>query len=285
MNEQAFLAAIAADPRDWTTRLVYADYLEERGEPDRAAAVRILRYLDDPHFWGFPESVNRALGLPAGSCETANPEPPAGRGQHTEETLAGWVKANRAALERGARRRLQLDGWLDQARAGNVEALLAHPLTRQLLANLVEGKGRPRWEKSISDYCPSRKAVAAAKALMAARLSRRAAAASANLRPAAGRIGAEYLRRLRVRAMTMGETYHREVRALYRSKYAEVVYGRGGSEIEDRERYSKKWHRQYGPARCCCAGARLDSETAPTCVILENFRGTEVARLPLKEGV
>jgi uncharacterized protein (TIGR02996 family) len=39
VNESAFLDALAADPSDHTTRLVYADWLEERGDP-RAAYVR-----------------------------------------------------------------------------------------------------------------------------------------------------------------------------------------------------------------------------------------------------
>ncbi len=37
----AFMAAIVADPDDDTVRLVAADYLEEHGDPDRAAFIRI----------------------------------------------------------------------------------------------------------------------------------------------------------------------------------------------------------------------------------------------------
>lgn len=37
----AFLAAISADPDDDTARLVAADFLEENGDPDRAAFVRV----------------------------------------------------------------------------------------------------------------------------------------------------------------------------------------------------------------------------------------------------
>ncbi len=37
----AFMAAILADPDDDTVRLVAADFLEENGDPDRAAFVRI----------------------------------------------------------------------------------------------------------------------------------------------------------------------------------------------------------------------------------------------------
>lgn len=42
MNEEnAFLAAIIAQPDDTTTRLVFADWLEEHGDPDRAAFIRL----------------------------------------------------------------------------------------------------------------------------------------------------------------------------------------------------------------------------------------------------
>lgn len=40
-TEEAFLESIRANPRDDTTRLVYADWLEERGDP-RAAYLRVL---------------------------------------------------------------------------------------------------------------------------------------------------------------------------------------------------------------------------------------------------
>src|SRR5438874_7799921 len=33
MNESTFLAAILAAPHDWAPRLVFADWLEERGDP------------------------------------------------------------------------------------------------------------------------------------------------------------------------------------------------------------------------------------------------------------
>jgi uncharacterized protein (TIGR02996 family) len=39
--EEAFLEAIRANPRDKTARLVYADWLEERGDP-RAEYLRVL---------------------------------------------------------------------------------------------------------------------------------------------------------------------------------------------------------------------------------------------------
>jgi uncharacterized protein (TIGR02996 family) len=61
MNEEAgFLAAIAANRQDWTARLVYADWLEERGDL-RAAAVRVLatrRILPDPPNETHPKTWN-----------------------------------------------------------------------------------------------------------------------------------------------------------------------------------------------------------------------------------
>lgn len=43
MNEEAgFLAALGADPDDRTTLLVYADWLDERGDSRRAEFVRLL---------------------------------------------------------------------------------------------------------------------------------------------------------------------------------------------------------------------------------------------------
>jgi uncharacterized protein (TIGR02996 family) len=41
-DEAAFLRAVAENPSDATAKLVYADWLDERGEPDRAAYLRLL---------------------------------------------------------------------------------------------------------------------------------------------------------------------------------------------------------------------------------------------------
>jgi uncharacterized protein (TIGR02996 family) len=42
-EEQALLRAICEDPDDDTVRLVYADWLEERGEPDEVARAEFIR--------------------------------------------------------------------------------------------------------------------------------------------------------------------------------------------------------------------------------------------------
>lgn len=48
MNEAAFHAAILAHPDDWAVRLVYADWLEEHGDP-RGEMVRLLHSLHQPN--------------------------------------------------------------------------------------------------------------------------------------------------------------------------------------------------------------------------------------------
>lgn len=40
-DEAAFLAAILAEPADDTVRLVYADWLQENGQPERAEFIRV----------------------------------------------------------------------------------------------------------------------------------------------------------------------------------------------------------------------------------------------------
>jgi uncharacterized protein (TIGR02996 family) len=41
MNHDAFLQAILDAPADDTPRLVYADWLEEHGQPDRGEFIRV----------------------------------------------------------------------------------------------------------------------------------------------------------------------------------------------------------------------------------------------------
>lgn len=53
-DERTFLSAISTNPTDWTTRLVYADWLEERGDV-RSEFVRLqVRLVDlspgDPEY-------------------------------------------------------------------------------------------------------------------------------------------------------------------------------------------------------------------------------------------
>ena len=41
-DEAAFLEALKANPADDTTRLVYADWLDEHGEPAKAEYLRLV---------------------------------------------------------------------------------------------------------------------------------------------------------------------------------------------------------------------------------------------------
>jgi uncharacterized protein (TIGR02996 family) len=69
-DEMAFIRAIAADPDDEATRLVYADWLEERGDP-RAEFLRVESALaglrdDDPRYpglWGRCEELGSGRDL------------------------------------------------------------------------------------------------------------------------------------------------------------------------------------------------------------------------------
>jgi uncharacterized protein (TIGR02996 family) len=60
MPDDAFLQAILANPDDDTPRLVYADWLEERGRPDRAAFIRVQCQLAS-----LPDEDPRRPGLEA----------------------------------------------------------------------------------------------------------------------------------------------------------------------------------------------------------------------------
>jgi hypothetical protein len=90
--------------------------------------------------------------------------------------------------------------------------------------------------------------------------------------------------RCRALAVQVGERYHATVKRLFVSRSGEVRYGRGGQERVDWHRYSEGYHSMWGPARCLCGGARLDDEDRPTCIILESYRRTKVARLTLDEA-
>jgi len=67
MDEQPFLDAIRARPDDETHRLIYADWLEERGDP-LAELIRIeveMRRISifDPHYWELKERRNELREL------------------------------------------------------------------------------------------------------------------------------------------------------------------------------------------------------------------------------
>src|SRR5262245_1252198 len=57
----AFLAAIAAEPGEDTPRLVFADWLEEQGYPDRAEMIRVQCEEDQLPYTEANEPAQKAL--------------------------------------------------------------------------------------------------------------------------------------------------------------------------------------------------------------------------------
>jgi hypothetical protein len=185
-------------------------------------------------------------------------------------------KREKEAAERAREREFQR-----RAKEGDVSAALA---SSEIRSCILGSMGlRRKYFPSPTSYV-SRKVLKAAKEILHARYlrreDRRVAHNAAHL--SCDRVRQDWLKKLHIKATLIGEDYHEKVAPLYRSKYAEVLYGRGGQEMSSRERYSKKYHNRFGPATCLAGGARLDNEINPTCVILESYRGTEVARIPLK---
>ncbi|MFL5340268.1 MAG: TIGR02996 domain-containing protein [Gemmataceae bacterium] len=87
MNHVIFLQAIRANPDDDGPRLVYADWLEERGECDRAEFIRVqceLEYAPDDQRW-------EALTRRAAELLTA----------HEEEWLGRWPRRLLHPVRRG----------------------------------------------------------------------------------------------------------------------------------------------------------------------------------------
>lgn len=66
----ALLAAILADPADDTARLVYADWLEENDQPERAEFIRVQVELARLEPWHFPSDCTLPITSPHyGQCE------------------------------------------------------------------------------------------------------------------------------------------------------------------------------------------------------------------------
>ncbi len=172
--------------------------------------------------------------------------------------------------------------WVARSMQGDVRALLAHPKSRQALE--LKARGKRCSFAAVAGFSPPRQAKNEAVAILKARIQRhsdRLSAEAARFFPP-NRYAIRHLAKLKARAVQMGEYYHRNIKSLYQSKRAGVAYGKGGQEGEDRDAYSNGYRKKFGGATWQNAGARLDDEARPTCVIVENFRGTEVARLPLK---
>jgi hypothetical protein len=168
--------------------------------------------------------------------------------------------------------------WREKARHGDVDAILALPDGREAAST-----------RGLNRFTTKRKAIAEAKQRMEQRRLRRQARAIANTAPMSGRIlarqamlKARQLKAWKEQAVAIGIAYHLYEKPLYASKRASVVYGYGGQEGEDRDAYSKAYRSKFGGAKWRNAGARLDNEERPTMVILENYLGMVVARVPFK---
>jgi uncharacterized protein (TIGR02996 family) len=72
LDERALVAAVAARPDDLLPRLVYADWLDEHGEADRAELVRLAcQGVSAPR-----RLAELRAGLPAGRADRVDPLPP-----------------------------------------------------------------------------------------------------------------------------------------------------------------------------------------------------------------
>ena len=58
IDEQPFLKTILANPHDWSPRLVFADWLDECGDP-RGELVRLVYWLHQPENVGYPPPPGR----------------------------------------------------------------------------------------------------------------------------------------------------------------------------------------------------------------------------------
>ena len=100
-TREAFVDAINADPTDFETRRVYADWLEERGDP-AAAGWRVLnatgrvpdyRMHDDEKYWTFwsrPSSYRRGWHWVPTVIETAGFIPPMPNAVFIHPKAKGW---------------------------------------------------------------------------------------------------------------------------------------------------------------------------------------------------
>jgi uncharacterized protein (TIGR02996 family) len=71
-ERQAFMEAILRDPEDDTVRLVFADYLEENGEPERAEFIRSQCWLWANPSCGGCTGEEWVHGKPCAECDRRN---------------------------------------------------------------------------------------------------------------------------------------------------------------------------------------------------------------------
>jgi len=84
-------------------------------------------------------------------------------------------------------------------------------------------------------------------------------------------------------AENLAQSYHDRVATLSKSVYAVLTYGTASWQSEDNERYSKKYHRQYGPAKNMNPAYYLTRLHGAWILHLVPVRGEQIiVRLPLK---
>ncbi|HKB03335.1 MAG TPA: TIGR02996 domain-containing protein, partial [Gemmataceae bacterium] len=148
-DEPTLLAAVLADPGDDAPRLVYADWLDEHGQPDRAEFIRVQIELTRTPVWDprRPGLERREADLLAEhQIEWAAPLLDAGaqgwafrRGflDRVVLNVADFLKYGSAVIERTTAR------GLSPTSADDWRSLLAHPAARHLrgvlFANMTDG--------------------------------------------------------------------------------------------------------------------------------------------------
>lgn len=288
--------------KDKSLAPIYADWLEENGEPIKASLIRIM---------ATGENYNRATDLTYGFEQGTSIEflkallfvyyqdyERIVYYQDYERISNGIIKIverNKSKMEEiskelakkrelDSQRIKRLNKWKLEASEGNILSALAHPQARAAICRLAVGEKPEKYKEKASEYLP-RKHLQEAKKIISIRQQRRRdrliSINSRSQRP--NRIHQLWINKLHNLALKVGYNYHNNTHKLFQSKYGKILYGRGGQVTVDRERYSKGYHSSFGPFRNLNGGARLDNEIKPTCIIIENFRGTEVVRIKLSE--
>lgn len=263
---------MALAENDKAACLVYADWLRDNCEEREAVVYHLAANLNTYNYRklaiqlvGYEEEV--AYKVLPWDFDFGVPRVPLNFGPESivcARKLIDFLEKKKPEIQKARKELKRQKDLIIKANAGDGKALLAHPKLRAELATLIR-KGRSR----ISEFVTSRKAIAEAKKILTPRIKR---IETEQLRP--NRIHSMWIEKLMKKAVEMAKSMD----GLYRSKYAKVVYGRGGQEEIS---FHYKGSFKTWAARWRNAGARLDNETKPTCVIVENYMGREVARLPL----
>lgn len=96
--QEAFLRAICAHPSDVTPRLVFADWLDENGEPERAEFIRLQIRIDDWSNKTCPGAPHGPPGSPpTPGCECAS----RGDDRRREKELLDTTARGRKGLSNG----------------------------------------------------------------------------------------------------------------------------------------------------------------------------------------